>query len=70
VIDPSQIDCQFLKSNPFFCADKEAIGRFETMIDNLRREGTSCGARHDIIASAVPVGLREPVFDRLEADIA
>ena len=40
------------------------------MIDNLRREGTSCGARLDIIASGVPVGLGEPVFDRLDADIA
>jgi chorismate synthase len=57
-------------SNPFFCADREAIGRFETLIDNLRREGTSCGARLDIIASGVPVGLGEPVFDRLDADIA
>ena len=42
VLDPSQIDWEFVNSNPFFCADKEAIGRFETLIDNLRREGTSC----------------------------
>ena len=70
VLDPSQIDWEFVNSNPFFCADKEAIGRFETLIDNLRREGTSCGARLDIIASGVPVGLGEPVFDRLDADIA
>ena len=37
---------------------------------SLRREGTSCGARLEIIASGVPVGLGEPVFDRLDADIA
>ena len=70
VTDPSQIDWDFVNSNPFFCADKDAIGDFEALIDNLRREGTSCGAKLDIIASSVPVGLGEPVFDRLDADIA
>ncbi|WP_440453506.1 chorismate synthase [Psychrobacter sp. ASPA161_9] len=70
VTDPSQIDWDFVNSNPFFTADKEAVSRFETLIDNLRREGTSCGARLEIIASGVPVGLGEPVFDRLDADIA
>ena len=70
VLDPSQIDWDFVNSNPFFCADKEAVSRFESLIDSLRREGTSCGARLEIIASGVPVGLGEPVFDRLDADIA
>ena len=70
VTDPSQIDWDFVNSNPFFTADKEAVGRFETLIDNLRREGTSCGAKLEVIASGVPVGLGEPVFDRLDADIA
>ena len=70
VVEPSQIDWDFVNSNPFFCADKDAVSRFETLIDNLRREGTSCGARLEVIASGVPVGLGEPVFDRLDADIA
>ena len=70
VLDPSQIDWDFVNSNPFFCADKEAVSRFEVLIDSLRREGTSCGARLEIIASGVPVGLGEPVVDRLDADIA
>ena len=69
-IESSEIDWDFVNSNPFFCADKDAIERFETLIDSLRREGTSCGARLEIIASGVPVGLGEPVFDRLDADIA
>ena len=69
-IESSAIDWEFVNSNPFFCADKDAIERFETLIDSLRREGTSCGARLEIIASGVPVGLGEPVFDRLDADIA
>ena len=70
VTDTNQIDWDFVNSNPFFTADKDAIGRFETLIDNLRREGTSCGAKLEVIASGVPVGLGEPVFDRLDADIA
>ena len=70
VLELSKIDWDFVNSNPFFCADKEAVSRFEVLIDSLRREGTSCGARLEIIASGVPVGLGEPVFDRLDADIA
>ena len=69
-ISPEQIDWQLVNSNPFFCADELAIPRFETLIDRLRREGSSCGAKLEIIASSVPVGLGEPVFDRLDADIA
>lgn len=65
-----EIDWAFVNSNPFFCADKEALPKFEALIDRLRREGTSCGARLQVIASHVPVGLGEPVFDRLDADIA
>lgn len=69
-ISPKQIDWHFVNSNPFFCADELAIPRFEALIDRLRREGSSCGAKLEIIASSVPVGLGEPVFDRLDADIA
>ncbi|WP_299066868.1 chorismate synthase [uncultured Psychrobacter sp.] len=70
VTDPSQIDWEFVNSNPFFCADSEAVARFETLIDSLRRAGTSCGAKLEVVASGVPVGLGEPVFDRLDAEIA
>lgn len=70
VTNPNDIDWNYVNSNPFFCADKDAVARFETLIDNLRREGTSSGAKLEIIASGVPVGLGEPVFDRLDADIA
>ena len=70
VTDPNQIDWQFVNSNPFFCADPNALPRFEALIERLRKEGTSCGAKLEVIASGVPVGLGEPVFDRLDADIA
>lgn len=67
---PEQIDWQVVNNNPFFCADLNAIPRFEALINRLRKEGTSCGAKLEVIATNVPVGLGEPVFDRLDADIA
>ena len=59
-----------MNANPFFCGDAEAIPRFEELVTSLREQGTSCGAKLEIFAENVPVGLGEPVFDRLDADIA
>jgi chorismate synthase len=56
--------------NPFFCADPARIPELEAYMDALRRDGDSVGARLTVIAENVPVGLGEPVFDRLDADIA
>jgi chorismate synthase len=56
--------------NPFFCADPDRLEELETYMDALRKEGNSIGARINVVASHVPVGLGEPVFDKLEADIA
>ena len=55
--------------NPFFapCADVSAL---EAYMDSLRKAGDSCGARLRVSASGVPVGLGEPIYDRLDADIA
>ena len=64
------LDWNIVNDNPFFCGDADAIPRFERLITSLREEGTSCGARLEIYAENVPVGLGEPVFDRLDADIA
>lgn len=64
------LDWSIVNENPFFCGDAEAIPRFEALVTDLRRQGTSCGARLEIIAENVPVGWGEPVFDRLDADIA
>lgn len=64
------IDWQFVNGNPFFCADKDALPKFERLITQCRKNGTSCGAKLTILATGVPVGLGEPVFDRLDADIA
>ena len=64
-VDPDSVD-----DNPFFCADPSRVKELEQYMDALSKEGNSIGARINIIASGVPVGLGEPVFDKLEAAIA
>ena len=63
-------DWQVVESNPFFCPDPDRVPELENFMDQLRKDGDSVGARINVIASKVPVGLGEPVFDRLDADIA
>lgn len=65
-----KLDWNEVGNNPFFCGDVDAVPRFEALVTSLREQGTSCGARLEIYAENVPVGLGEPVFDRLDADIA
>jgi len=57
-------------TNPFFAADDSKIEELEQFMDDLRESGDSCGARVDVIAEKVPVGWGEPVYGRLDADIA
>lgn len=56
--------------NPFFAANAAVVPQLEAYMDALRRSGDSCGARIDVEAQGVPVGLGEPLFDKLDADIA
>jgi chorismate synthase len=63
-------DRSAIDANPFFCADPSRVPELEAMIDALRREGDSIGARVNVVATGVRPGLGEPVFDRLDADIA
>ena len=65
-----KLDWDIVNQNPFFCGDVDAIPRFEALVTSLREQGTSCGAKLEIFAENVPVGLGEPIFDRLDADIA
>jgi len=60
----------FADQNPFFCPDPARVPELEALIWKLRSEGDSIGARITVIATGVPPGLGEPVFDRLDADIA
>ena len=57
-------------NNPFFAANASDIARIEAYMDELRKAGDSCGARINVVARGVPVGLGEPLFDKLDADIA
>ncbi|GAB3348938.1 MULTISPECIES: chorismate synthase [Chromohalobacter] len=57
-------------SNPFFCPDPDKVPELEAFMDQLRRDQDSVGARITVVAEGVPVGLGEPVFDRLDADLA
>ncbi|UCE30877.1 MAG: chorismate synthase [Burkholderiales bacterium] len=56
--------------NPFFAPGNSHIDALEAYMDRLRKDGDSCGARINVVAESVPVGLGEPLFDRLDADIA
>lgn len=63
-------DWDAVAGNPFFTAAPARVPELEAAIETLRREGDSCGARVRVEALNVPAGLGEPVFDRLDADIA
>jgi chorismate synthase len=63
-------DLSAVDTNPFFCADPERLTELEAFMDELRTDGDSIGAKISILASHVPPGLGEPVFDKLEADLA
>lgn len=65
-----KLDWSIVNQNPFFCGDADVIPQMEDLITQLRRDGSSCGARLSVYARNVPVGWGEPVFDRLDADIA
>jgi chorismate synthase len=63
-------DLDLVNQNPFFCADAKKIPELEKFMDALREEGDSIGAKISVLAQNVPPGLGEPVFDKLEADLA
>nr|VFK80659.1 MAG: chorismate synthase [Candidatus Kentron sp. SD] len=63
-------DWEEVERNPFFSPDAALVPKLAAYMDALRREGNSIGARVTVTASGVPAGLGEPVFDRLDADIA
>ncbi|MFK7816984.1 MAG: chorismate synthase [Gammaproteobacteria bacterium] len=63
-------DWSVVENNPFFCPDESKVAELETYMDDLRKQGDSVGARVNVVASGMPVGLGEPIFDRLDSDIA
>ena len=63
-------DWSAVEQNPFFVPDTAAVPALEAYMDALRKSGDSCGAKITVVAEGVPVGWGEPVYDRLDADIA
>ena len=64
------VDWNTIEDNAFFCPDPDLVPELEKYMAALNKEGDSIGARLTVTAKAVPVGLGEPVFDRLDADLA
>ena len=69
-LELNAIDLDQVDKNPFFCADPEKINEIIALMEDLKSKGDSIGAKISILVKNVPVGLGEPVFDKLEADIA
>jgi len=69
-IRPEPLDMSIIDDNPFFCPDPGKLAELEAYMDALRKEGESVGARINVTATHVPPGWGEPIFDRLDAEIA
>ncbi|HLV77147.1 MAG TPA: chorismate synthase [Marinobacter sp.] len=69
-IKAETLDWSQVHQNPFFCPDAGKVPEMEAYMDALRKEGESVGARITVVAEGVPPGLGEPVFDRLDAELA
>jgi len=69
-IKAEAFDWAQVEQNPFFCPDAAKVPELEKYMDALRKEGNSIGARINVVAEGVPPGWGEPIFDRLDADIA
>jgi len=69
-IKAEQVLLDEVENNPFFCPDPDKVPEMEQYMQDLLKEGNSVGAKISVIATNVPVGLGEPIFDRLDAEIA
>ncbi|WP_297527069.1 chorismate synthase [Thiohalobacter sp.] len=67
---PNDFDWSAVETNPFFWPDADQVPELEDFMDRLRKSGDSIGAQVTVVATGVPPGLGEPIFDRLDADIA
>lgn len=69
-VDPARWDWDMVEKNPFFCPDAVMAKEWEAYLDTVRKAGNSVGAVVHVEALGVPAGLGEPVYDRLDADLA
>ncbi|CAO3351917.1 chorismate synthase [Azospirillum sp. TSH64] len=69
-IDHSRWDWAEIDNNPFFCPDPVAATQWAEYLDGIRKSGSSVGAVVELVASGVPVGLGDPLYDKLDSDLA
>ncbi|MCH2395021.1 chorismate synthase [Oceanibaculum sp.] len=69
-IDRTAWDWAETENNPFWCPDAQAAGQWEGYLDGVRKAGSSCGAVIEVVASGFPAGLGEPIYDKLDSDLA
>ena len=69
-IERDRFDWTECERNPFFCPDAKTAERWAEYLDEVRKAGSSVGAVVEVVASGVPPGLGEPVYDKLDADLA
>src|SRR6478609_2742324 len=69
-IERGNWDWDAIGDNPFWCPDRQAAQVWEGYLDDVRKRGSSCGAVIEVVASGVPVGIGDPVYDKLDADLA
>ena len=69
-IDRTKFDANEIDQNPFWCPDASAATRWEATLDDVRKSGSSLGAIIEVVAEGVPAGLGEPIYDKLDSDLA
>ena len=69
-IDPTNFDRTQIDQNPFFCGDAKAAKSWESYLDEIRKAGSSTGAIIEIVANGIPAGLGQPLYGKLDAEIA
>jgi len=69
-IDYARFDASEIDNNPFFCPDPEAAKRWETLVDDARKDGSSLGAVVECVASGVPAGWGAPLYAKLDSELA
>ncbi|WJG08311.1 chorismate synthase [Aliiglaciecola sp. LCG003] len=65
-----KVDHSLTNTNPFFCPDESKLDALDEYMRELKKQGDSVGAKVSVVATNMPVGLGEPIFDRLDADLA
>ena len=69
-IDRSRLDWNETANNPFFCPDPVAAGEWEAYLDGVRKDGSSAGAVLEIVADGIPAGLGQPIYGKLDSEVA